>query len=171
MKAWFFACALLSAGGHCAGLAHLPAPGSAQESLDLAAYACARGAGEMLCRRPQSDAPSLYGVAPEASVLALRAGRLARVSISFDEGRFDDVRGAMRDELGPGEAGSEWLKAGMGGSFANRYEIWRQDGRVWLLEQYFERVARSGLSIMSEEEFGRLQAARQQQRVRGARDL
>lgn len=171
MKAWMYAFALLSAGAQCAGLADLPAPGSPQESLELSAYLCARDARELLCRRAESGAPLLYGVPPIASVLALRDDSLMRVSITFDEVRFDDIRRAMRAELGPGEEGSELLTAGMGGSFANRFEFWRQDGRILLLEQYFERVVRSGLSVMSVNEFERLQLLRQSQRVHGARDL
>lgn len=171
MKAWMFAFALLSASGYCAGLTDLPAPGSSQESLELSTYLCTRSARELLCRRAESSVPPLYGVPPIASVLALRDDSLMRVSITFDEVRFDDFRGAMRAELGPGEEGTEWLTAGMGGSFANRFEFWRQDGRVLLLEQYFERVVRSGLSVMSVNEFERLQLQRQSQRVHGARDL
>jgi len=68
-------------------------------------------------------------------------------------------------------AESEALKAGMGGVFENRYFIWKKDGRAWLVEQFFERITDSALWSMSERELEALLAEREQQRVRGARDL
>lgn len=171
MRAWAAALALLAGSGYCAGLGNFPAPGSAQSSIDLSSYACARNAQALVCRRTESDALRLYTVEVSASVLSLRDGKLMRVSAVFDEARFDEFRDAMRAELGRGEEGAELLKAGMGGTFSNRFEVWREDSQVLLLEQYFERVMSSALTTMSNDEFVRLQAARQLQRVRGARDL
>lgn len=171
MRAWSAALVLLAGSGLAAGLPNLPAPGREQQSVDLAAYLCTRSAQELTCRQPAPGAAVLYQVPVSAYVLVFRDEALARASIAFDEPRFDDVLKAMRAELGAGEEGSELLKAGMGGAFPNRYQLWQQDGQVFLLEQYFGRVLTSAVTQMSKEEFERFMAVRESQRVRGARDL
>jgi hypothetical protein len=171
MRALPAALVLLAGSGICAGLPGFPAPGSELKSLDLSGYTCVRGAQELACRRPESGSAVLYQVPVTGNTLVFQDGALTRVSVAFSETRFDDVLGAMRADLGPGEEGSELLKAGMGGTFANRFAVWRQNGHVLLLEQYFGRVVTSALTQMTREEFTRLMAVRESQRVRGARDL
>ncbi len=147
------------------------APGAPSGEFDLSAFACADAGGERLCRRSGDGTGSMEGATVRAIVLALRDGELARVSWAFDENAFDRVRRQLAQRLGPGEAGTELLKAGMGGVFPNRFVVWRHDGQVWLLEQYFERVIHSALTRMSPQEFDRLWSHRERLRVRGARDL
>ena len=55
--------------------------------------------------------------------------------------------------------------------FENRYLIWRDDGRAWMVEQFFERITDSGFWSMSETQLDALLTERERERVRGARDL
>lgn len=171
MRRWPALFALVAVSGFCAGLPNLPAPGSPQQSLDLAGYACVRGTTERVCRRAEGGPATIYRVPLKQSIWVFRDGALVRASVAFDEARFDDVLRAMRAELGDGEEGAELLKAGMGGTFSNRFAVWRRNDQVLLLEQYFGRVVTSALTQMRAEEFERLMAVRESERVRGARDL
>jgi hypothetical protein len=90
---------------------------------------------------------------------------------TFDERNFEGLLQAIETRLGRGEVSSELLRAGMGGVFTNQLAIWRLPDKVVLLEQYFERVTQSAVSIMEPDAFAALMAARERQRVRGVRDL
>jgi hypothetical protein len=114
---------------------------------------------------------SVYGVPARERVLTYRDGLLAQVRIGFDESRFEQVLRACESKLGRAEIFHERLRAGMGGVFTSRIAVWRQKEAVVLLEQYFERVTRSAVSIMPPPAFEALMAARDRRRVRGVRDL
>jgi hypothetical protein len=171
MKAAPAFAALVASTALSAGLPDLPQPGVGPQAIDLSAYVCDGDEAELSCRRALPGTVLLQGVPASERVLLFRAGLLSRVTEVFPEARFEEVRRGLAANLGTGKEGVELLRAGMGGTFPNRLQIWRGKGRVYLLEQYFERVRNSALSVMTEDEFGRLMTLRDRQRVRGARDL
>ena len=73
--------------------------------------------------------------------------------------------------LGRAAREREALNAGMGGTFENQYYIWRRDGRVWLLAQFYQRSTDSGLWMMNEAQFDALMSERERRKVRGVRNL
>jgi hypothetical protein len=148
-----------------------PALGSALSALDAGGYVCTADAARTQCRLAAGADLSVYGVPARERVLTYRDGLLAQVRIGFDESRFEQVLRACESKLGRAEIFHERLRAGMGGVFTSRIAVWRQKEAVVLLEQYFERVTRSAVSIMPPPAFEALMAARDRRRVRGVRDL
>ena len=125
----------------------------------------------MRCHRKAQGGDRIMSEPAKSVVLFYHEGKLARTAFAFSESRFDALAAELTREFGDPVAGSEALKAGMGGVFENRYLIWRDDGRAWMVEQFFERITDSGFWSMSETELDALLAERERERVRGARDL
>jgi hypothetical protein len=148
-----------------------PDLGSAYDLLDRERYACAAPSAQTQCWLQSSAGLHLNGIDARGQLLTYRAGTLQSVSTTVDERRFDDLLHALEARFGPGEHSTERLRAGMGGVFSNRLVLWRLPDKVVLLEQYFERVTQSAVSVMTPESFAALMAARDSVRVRGARDL
>lgn len=149
----------------------VPALGSTLSSLRSEDYVCSADAGDTRCRLAGVAELSLYGVPARERVLTYRDGLLAQAHISFDESRFAQLLQVCESRLGRAEIFSERLRAGMGGLLTNQFAVWRRGDEVVLLEQHFERVTRSAVSIMAPAAFEELMAARDRQRVRGVRDL
>jgi len=152
-------------------LPDLPPAGSSLDALDRNNYHCVQHDGGLQCRRPGKAQDRVAGEQAAEIVLVYRRGLLARTVVTLDEGHFQAIAEQLFFSLGPAAQGDEALNAGMGGAFKNHYYIWRHDGRAWLLEQFFERIIRSGLWLMNDDEFEALMTEREQRRVRGVRDL
>jgi hypothetical protein len=152
-------------------LPDLPAAGSTLDALDRNNYRCEQRDGGLKCQRPGKAQDRVAGEQVAEIVLVYRRGTLARTVITFDEQHFHALAQQLSLSLGPAVQGEEALNAGMGGAFKNHYYTWRHDGRAWLLEQFFERIIRSGLWMMSDDEFDALMTERERRRVRGVRDL
>jgi hypothetical protein len=170
VNAWLAALLLVSQGAG-ALLSGLPAPGSPRESLAIGGFVCGTQHARETCRLQPASGLSIDHIPALLAVLVYDGGRLARVSLAVDEARYAELESAIAQRLGAGEEHTELLRAGMGGIFPNRIVVWRHDGEVLLLEQYFERVTRSAITMMSAREFDRFAAERDAQRVRGIRDL
>ncbi|MEX0959131.1 MAG: hypothetical protein WDZ63_07575 [Burkholderiales bacterium] len=170
MIAWLAAVALASQGVGML-MSDLPAPGTQRESLAAEGFTCESRGGRETCRLQPAPGLAVDGVPALLAVLVYEAGRLTRATLVVDELRFSELENAIAQRLGPGEDHVELLRAGMGGLFPNHVTVWRSDGEVLLLEQYFERVTRSAITRMDEPEFDRFLAEREAQRVRGVRDL
>jgi hypothetical protein len=170
VNVWLAALLLVSQGAG-ALLSGLPAPGSPRESLVIEGFVCDTQHGRETCRLQPASGLSIDDLPALLAVLVYDSGRLARVSLAVDEARYAELESAIAQRLGAGEEHTELLRAGMGGIFPNRIVVWRRDGEVLLLEQYFERVTRSAITMMSAREFDRFAAERDAQRVRGIRDL
>jgi hypothetical protein len=150
MRALLALLALVASPGLWAAPLDLPPPGTGQQAIDLSAFACAGDPAELTCRQAHAGAAMLYGVPLRASKLFFRDGLLLRASAVFAEARYQEVRDALVAEMGQGEEGVELLVAGMAGVFPSRFGVWRAGGRVFLLEQYFERVRDSALTVMTD---------------------
>ncbi|KPK34404.1 MAG: hypothetical protein AMJ66_03835 [Betaproteobacteria bacterium SG8_40] len=162
-------CVCLSAGA--VTLPEVPANGSALEDLDRNVFQC-RAADQLTqCRRRGKPSDQIAGESVFEIVLSYRENTLVRTVFTFSEARLDQFVEQLSRQLGAPAAGSEGLKAGMGGVFENRYYVWNRGGKAWFVEQYFERITDSALWMMSDSELDRLFAERERQRVRGARDL
>ncbi len=148
-----------------------PPLGSSLDALDRSHFACAAAAPGSVCRYQPDSKLVLENQPARAVVLYYRGGVLARATVAIDETRFHALLGSLSATLGAGEERPEKLKAGMGGVFPNRIYVWRDRGRTVMLEQYFERVVYSGVSVMSDREFEALMTERDSSRVRGVRDL
>ena len=59
----------------------------------------------------------------------------------------------------------------MAGAFVNRVRVWRRDGNVTMLEQYYGKITISALRYLTQDDFRELMRARDAERVRGTRDL
>lgn len=152
-------------------LPEAPANGSNLDDLDRNLFQC-RAADELTqCRRRGKPSDQIVGEPVIEIVLSYRENILVRSVFTFSEAHLDLMVEQLSQQIGDPVAGSEGLKAGMGGVFENRYYAWRRDGKAWLVEQYFERITDSGLWSMSETELDTFFAERERQRVRGARDL
>jgi len=152
-------------------LPQAPADGSALSDLDRESFQCRSADRHTQCRRPGKAADRIESESVTEIVLFYRDDQLVRTVFAFNEAHLDQVVKQISQRLYEPVAESEALKAGMGGVFENRYFIWKKDGRAWLVEQFFERITDSALWSMSERELEALLAEREQQRVRGARDL
>lgn len=148
-----------------------PADGSALDDLDRNLFQCRPADPLVQCRRRGQTSERIAGEPVIEIVLSYRDNTLVRSVFTFSEARLDQVVQQLSQQLGAPAAGREGLKAGMGGVFENRYYVWKQDGKAWFVEQYFERITDSGLWTMSEAELDALLAERERQKVRGARDL
>lgn len=172
MIASLAAAVLLAHGPLLSGVDEL---GSPREALDVHGFVCAPASGPPggteVCRREPADTMRAAGVPARFAVLVYRAGRLERATVAVDETHYAELLRALVAALGAGDEQTERLRAGMGGVFPNHVTVWRAPGRVIVLEQYFERVTRSALSVMSPGEHARFEAQREAQRVRGIRDL
>lgn len=168
-------CACFSAGA--ANLAELPAlpnvppAGSMLDALDRTIYRCEQHADSVECRRPGDAADHVEGEPAIEIVLVYRQGVVVRSVVTFDEQNFNAVAEKLSLTLGRATRGGEALNAGMGGTFENHYYIWRRDGRVWLLEQFYQRITHSGLWTMNGTEFDALMSGRERGKVRGVRNL
>ncbi len=154
-----------------ATLPNMPAIGSGLGDLDKTGFQCRSSDRGVECRRLGTEADRIAEEPAVTVVLFYRDALLARCVVGFSESRFGAVVGRLSQQLGQPEHGTESLKAGMGGVFENRYYLWRRNGRVWFIEQFFERITVSGLWVMEEAEFEAMLAERDRMRVRGARDL
>ncbi|UCH48010.1 MAG: hypothetical protein JSU95_18575 [Betaproteobacteria bacterium] len=154
-----------------ATLPQVPEAGSRLGDLDKSSFKCRTIESLADCRREGLAADRIAEESVRTIVLFYRDGVLVRSVFTFTEQHFEELVGRLTEQLGTPESGSEGLKASMGGVFQNRYYVWKLNGRVWFVEQYFERVATSGLWVMDEVEFAALQAERESVRFRGARDL
>lgn len=170
---WLFAALTLVAAAPvgAAGMPLLPDVGSSIDQIDPATYQCEQGARETRCSRPGDAAEQVAGEAVIEVVLFYRDGALMRSVLVLDEQRYDEIVAGLSQTLGAGEATGDKLIAGMAGVFDNRQHVWRHDGRVWMLEQFFERIIYSGLCVTGEAEYEALLAERDKARIRGARDL
>lgn len=170
MISWLAALALASQGIGVL-MPDLPAPGAQRETLAAEGYICELRDSREVCRLQPAPGLAVDGVPALLAVLVYEAGRLTRATLVVDELRYSELERAIAQRFGPGEEHVEMLRAGMGGLFPNHVTVWRADGEVFLLEQYFERVTRSAITRMDEREFDRFVAEREAQRVRGVRDL
>jgi hypothetical protein len=152
-------------------LPDVPPAGSRLDVLDRSIYRCEQRDDSIHCRRPGGAADHVVGEPAIGVVLVYRQDVLVRAVATFDEQRFNAVADKLSRSLGRTARESEDLNAGMGGTFENNYYIWRDDGRVWMLEQFFERITHSGLWSMDSNEFDALMDERERRRVRGVRDL
>ena len=146
-------------------------PGSHMTHQDLSAYRCEDQLPVAKCRLVATDGLRVGSVPALGQTLFFRDGRLERISTAIDSARFDPTRRWLIAQFGPGEEHIERLRAGMGGSFENLIVAWRQADRCVLLEQHFERVTQSAVSVMDCDAVDALLRARQLQRVRGLRDF
>jgi hypothetical protein len=153
------------------GLPDMPRAGSNVGELDRNIYYCEQHDTSLQCQRSGGAADHVGGEQAIEIVLFYRQGELVRSVVTFDEQRFLPVVAKLARAFGCSEHGSEKLNAGMGGTFENAYYVWREDRRVWLVEQFFQRISRSGLWIMNAAEFDTLMAERERLRVRGVRNL
>ena len=156
---------------NAAALPGLPPAGSKIDVLDRNIYSCEQHNGNLQCRRSGGAADYVDGETALEIVLIYRQGVLVRSVVTFEEQRFHAVADKLSETLGSAARGGEALNAGMGGTFENQYYVWRHDGRVWLLEQFFQRIMHCGLWIMSGAEFDNLMSERERLRVRGVRNL
>jgi len=152
-------------------LPDLPPLGSTLDALDTNAYRCEERDSSLRCRRAGRAEDRVEGEPAVEIVLIYRQRVLVRSVIALDEQQFHTLAERLSASLGPATIGDEALNAGMGGAFENHYYSWRQDGRAWLLEQFFERIIHSGLWIMNVEEVDALWAERERASVRGVRNL
>lgn len=146
-------------------------PGSPLSEQDLSAYRCRNEAPVVVCRLTAPEGLRIGGVPALGQTLSYRDGHLERISTAIDSTGFEPVRQWLAARLGPGMERTERLRAGMGGSFLNLVVAWREADHCVLLEQHFERVTQSGVSVMGCEVLETLLAAREKQRVRGLRDF
>ena len=165
------AAVIVSSVASAATLPDVPALGSRLEDLDRESFQCRTVDLESQCRRRGNAADRVNHEPVFQIVLFYRNDLLVRSVFVFDEAHFKSLVRQLSDRFGTAVEGTEALKAGMAGVFENRYYVWKPDGRVWFAEQFFERVTDSGLWIMVDAEFTRLQAERERMRVHGARDL
>lgn len=153
-------------------LPDLPNTGSQFAELDRSVYKCdARNEGLLMCRRAGEKTDRVAGNQVREIMVFYRGGLQVRSVVKVDEQRFSAIAEALTESLGNSEEDIELLNAGMGGAFENRYQIWRHDGRIWMLEQFFERIVYSGLWIMEDAELDTMLAERERRRVRGVRNL
>jgi hypothetical protein len=168
-------CACFSAGA--TNLAQLPVlpdvppAGSMLDGLDRTIYRCQQHADSVECRRPGGTADHVEGEPAIEIVLVYRQRVLVRSVVTFGEQHFNAIAGKLSVILGRAAREREALNAGMGGTFENQYYIWRRDGRVWLLEQFYQRITDSGLWMMNEAQFDALMSERERRKVRGVRNL
>lgn len=148
-----------------------PAPGSRVGDLDRSAYRCAGTAPLIDCRLNDPASLRLGAVPASGQTLRYRDGRLERISTTVDPAHFEPLRKWLADQLGPGELTQERLRAGMGGAFPNILLAWRLPDRGVLLEQHFERVTQSAVSVMEPAALEALLERRSRERIRGLRDL
>jgi hypothetical protein len=146
-------------------------PGSDITHLDLSAYRCESEPRVATCRLVAPEGLRVGSIPALGQTLFYRDGRLERVSTAIDPADFDPTRRWLIAQFGPGDEHTERLRAGMGGSFDNLTVAWRLADRCLLLEQHFERVTQSGVSVMDCKALEALLRARERQRVRGLRDF
>jgi hypothetical protein len=149
----------------------MPPAGSMLDVIDRNIYQCEQRAGSAECRRPGDTFDHVEGEPAIEIVLVYRQGILVRSVVTLDEQNFHAVAEKLSVTLGRADRGGEALNAGMGGTFDNQYYIWRRDGRVWLLEQFYKRITDSGLWTLNVTEFDSLMSERERRRVRGVRDM
>lgn len=154
-----------------ATLPQVPTTASRLANLDRNLFRCGTVENQAECRSQGRPAGRIAEEPVVAIVLFYRGETLVRSVFAFKEDQFDELVGRLTQQLGTPESGSEGLKAGMGGVFENRYYVWKLNGQIWFVEQFFERISTSGLWIMDAAEFEVLQAERESMRFRGARDL
>ena len=154
-----------------ATLPQAPAAGSRLDALDKTSFNCRALESGVECRRQGRSAERIAEQPLITMVLLYRDEVLIRSVFTFKEEQFEQLVGRLTEQYGTPDSGSEGLKAGMGGVFKNHYYVWKLNGRVWFVEQYFERISTSGFWLMDEAEFTALQAERESMRFRGARDL
>lgn len=172
MKRIVVTIALLVCGSATAAtLPQVPAVDGRLGDLDQSAFQCRKVDNGVECRREGRPTDRIAKEPVMTMVLLYRDEALVRSVYAFTEEHFDELVGRLTDQLGNPKSGSEGLIAGMGGVFQNRHYVWKLDGRVWFVEQYFERIATSGLWVMDDAEFAALQAERESMRFRGARNL
>lgn len=152
-------------------LPHMPSAGSMLDALDRTIYRCEQRADSVECRRPGDAADYVEGEPAIEIVLVYRHGVLVRSVVTFDEQNFNAIAEKLSVTLGRAVRGGEALNAGMGGTFENQYYVWRRDRRTWLLEQFYQRIAHSGLWMMNGTEFDALMSERERGKVRGVRNL
>lgn len=149
----------------------MPALGSPLEALDRSAHRCVAAQELLLCRVNDVGRLLVEEAPARGRILAYRGARLERVTTIVDEALFEQLLSALEYRWGPGARSTERLRAGMGGVFPNLMVTWRFEGRVVLLEQYYERVTQSAISLMEPVAFEACMSERDRQRVRGVRDL
>ncbi len=154
-----------------ATLPQVPGAGSRLDELDKSSFKCRAVESGVECRARGRPADRIADQPVIAMVLFYRDEVLVRSVFAFKEECFEELVGRLTGQHGSPDSGSESLKAGMGGVFENRYYWWNLNGPVWFVEQFFERIATSGVWLMDESEFAALQAERESMRFRGARDL
>jgi hypothetical protein len=148
-----------------------PPLSSALGELDRNAYRCMSQARMTICRLSETGALVIADVPALARTLVYGDGRLERVSTTVDIVHFDRLRQRLATQLGPGEQTTERLRAGMSGALPNLLIVWRLEGRRVLLEQHFERITQSGVSVMTPGAFDALMEDRSRRTVRGMRDF
>ena len=162
---------LLCSTAGAAGLRDLPATPGSLDTLNPGTHRCGEWGDGVRCVRPGLATDRVAGLPVIEVALFYRRGNLVRAVFSVTEQHFDAAVMNLTAQLGEPEAGAEALKAGMGGIFVNHFRIWRESGRVWLFEQFFDRITNSGLWLLTDAEFDGLMGERERARVRGARDL
>lgn len=154
-----------------ATLPQAPAAGSRLDALDKTSFKCRALETGLECRRQGRPSERIAEQPLIEMVLLYRDEALTRSVFTFKEEHFEKLVARLTEQQGAPDSGDEGLKAGMGGVFKNHYYVWKLNGRVWFVEQYFERISTSGFWLMDEAEFAALQAERESMRFRGARDL
>ena len=59
----------------------------------------------------------------------------------------------------------------MAGTIVNRVRVWRREGNIAMLEQYFGKITTCALRYLAPDDYRELMRSRDAVRVRGTRDL
>lgn len=144
--------------------------GSPLSALDRDVHECRALQGRQVCQARKGTL-QFHGSAALAMTLEYEAELLRKVTVLFDEARFEDVLRQLQADLGAGATHDEKIRAGMSGVVVNRIRAWRRCGEVRMLEQFSGKVAVSALQVLSEADFEAEMSRRVAERVRGLRDL
>jgi hypothetical protein len=167
---WHCAGLLFLLAGAASGAQGIEALGSPLSELDRGLYTCVGTSVSTQCRAGGKSLEYL-GLPILAVTLEYRSELLNRITVLFDEARFAQIEGSLTARFGAPEIHDEQLRSGMAGAFLNRVRVWRRDGDVAMLEQYFGKITRSALRYLSPDDYRELMRARDAGRVRGTRDL
>lgn len=144
--------------------------GSPLSALDRDVHECRARQGRLVCQ-VRGGALQFHGSAALAMTLEYEAELLRKVTVLFDEARFEDVLRQLQADLGAGTTHDEKIRAGMSGVMVNRIRAWRRRDEVRMLEQYSGKYAVSALRVFSAADFDAEMNRRAAERVRGLRDL
>lgn len=170
MSARYYAMFLLLVSGAASGAQGIESLGSRLSDLDRTLYSCAQNGALTLCRAGGKSLEHL-GLPVLGTTLEYRGELLNRTTVVFDEARFSEVEDRLRARYEAPEVHDEQLRSGMAGAIVNRVRVWRSDGNVVMLEQFFGKITSSALRYLTTDGYRELMRARDAVRVRGTRDL